>query len=121
MQLSQAIKDYTAGRSNLGEFRLALAGKITIDGKLERLIRQHEAGDSVSFATLGSLIFRQIEGSCDNYNRVDKISLNNAKQVGLDQPIGSFTESSKVPRRKKKITDSMQVEEEWRNSTGVYQ
>lgn len=44
--MSKAIKDYTSGRADLGQFRLALAGgKVKIDGKLERLLRQHEAGD----------------------------------------------------------------------------
>ncbi len=37
--LSNAIRDYTAGRANQGDFRLALAGKVPIDGKLERLLR----------------------------------------------------------------------------------
>ena len=44
-ELSDAIKAYTAGQSNLGQFRLALAGKVKIEGQLERLLRQHEAGD----------------------------------------------------------------------------
>ena len=44
-ELSDAIKAYTAGHFNVGQFRLALAGKVNIDAQLERLLRQHEAGD----------------------------------------------------------------------------
>jgi len=61
-QLSDAIKDYTAGRSNLGQFRLALAGKVPVDGQLERVLRKHEAGDSQSYSTFGKLIFRHVDG-----------------------------------------------------------
>ena len=76
MLLSNAIRDYTSGKSNLGDFRLALAGQVPIDGKLERMLRQHEAGDSQSYANFGKIIFRQVDGDCEYYNRVDKISMN---------------------------------------------
>ena len=81
MELSAVIKAYTAGRINVGEFRLAMAGKINIDGKLDRVIRQHEAGDTVSFATLGTMVFRQLDKKCDTYNRVDKVNMNDPAQV----------------------------------------
>jgi len=76
LKINQAIKDYTQGTSNLGQFRLALAGKVAIDGQLERALRQHEAGDTVSYKTFGTLIFRQMNGLNEGYNRVDKISMN---------------------------------------------
>ena len=57
-ELSDAIKAYTAGYFNVGQFRLALAGKVKIDSQLERLLRQHEAGDEQSYAAFGKLIFR---------------------------------------------------------------
>lgn len=77
-KISQAIKDYTLGNCNVGQFRLALAGHVTIDGHLERALRQHEAGDTVSYTTFGTLIYRQMNSLNGNqgYNRVDKISMN---------------------------------------------
>ena len=79
-KISDAIKSYTLGDSNLNQFRLSLAG-VKIDGALERAIRRHEAGETVSYATFGTLIFRQMNGSNEAYNRVDKINMNNPAQV----------------------------------------
>jgi len=126
-KISQAIKLYTQGDSDLGQFRLALAGKVNIDGALERAIRRHEAGDTVSYSTFGTLIFRQMNGMNESYNRVDKISMNDPAQVAPANARRAFItlspgqeNSGGVPKRKKKITDNMQMEAEWRNSTGVY-
>jgi len=33
---------------------------------------------------------------------------------------GKVFYSPDVPKRKKRVTDSMQVNDEWRNATGVY-
>ncbi len=88
-------------------------------------MRKHEAGDSVSYTTFGKLIFRQIDGQCSGYNRVDKISMNDPSQVDPKQAYRTFSapqtdEDKMVPRRKKKVTDGMQMEDELRNCTGVY-
>ena len=78
----------------------------------------------MSYTTFGKLIFRQIDGQCEGYNRVDKISMNDPGQVDPSKAYRTFSSPScteDIPRRKKKVTDGMQVEDEWRNSTGVYQ
>jgi len=87
-----------------------MAGKITIDGKLDRVLRQHEAGDTVSFATLGTLVFRQMDGQSDTYNRVDKISRNDPAQATPENAARAFTSHESIPKRKGKVTDSMQMD-----------
>ena len=124
-KISDAIKSYTLGDSTLNQFRLQLAG-VKIDGALERAIRRHEAGETVSYMTFGTLIFRQMNGSNEAYNRVDKINMNNPAQVAPVNAARPFQQQAQgqengVPKRKKRITDNMQMEDEWRNSTGVYQ
>lgn len=91
-KISQAIKDYTMGNSDVGQFRLALAGHVTIDGHLERALRQHEAGDTVSYTTFGTLIFRQMNNLNGNagYNRVDKISMNDPAQCDPAKAVRQF-------------------------------
>ena len=116
--LSNAIKDYTAGRSNQGEFRLALAGRVPIDGKIERLLRQHEAVDNQSYASFGKLIFRHIDPDCSSYNRVDKIGMNDPSSVSPDKAFRQFSTPQEIPKRKKKVTDKKQIDEEWRNQYG---
>lgn len=112
-KISQAIKDYTQGNTDLGQFRLALAGKVTIDGALERALRRHEAGDTVSYMTFGTLIFRQMNGLNEGYNRVDKISMNDPTQVAPANANRAFlaprqqSDEGQVPRRKKRTTDNM--------------
>ena len=113
-KISQAIKDYTQGTTDLGQFRLALAGKVTIDGALEKALRRHEAGDTVSYSTFGTLIFRQMNGLNEGYNRVDKISMNDPSQVAPANATRAFLvprqqqdEGQAVPRRKKRTTDNM--------------
>lgn len=112
-KISQAIRDYTQGTTDLGQFRLALAGKVTIDGALERALRQHEAGDTVSYSTFGTLIFRQMNGLNEGYNRVDKISMNDPSQVAPANAKRAFLvprqqiDETQVPRRKKRTTDNM--------------
>ena len=61
-----------------------------IDGALERAIRRHEAGETVSYSTFGTLIFRQMNGSNEAYNRVDKINMNDpaqAAQLSVARPL----------------------------------
>ena len=87
---------------------------------LDRLLRQHEAGDTVSYSKLGTLIFRQIDGQSDIFNRVDKISVHNGS-AEVDSTYRAFGAPDEIPRRKKRVTESMQLENELRNATGVYQ
>jgi hypothetical protein len=47
---------------------------------MDKLIRRQEAGDTVNFNDFGKVVFRQINGN-EDYNRVDKINLNNPEIV----------------------------------------
>ena len=104
-ELSDAIKAYTAVHFNVGQFRLALAGKVNIDTQLERLLRQHEAGDEQSYAAFGKLIFRQLDAQCPEYNRVDKISMNEPAICKAENAYQHLSRTANVPRRKSKMTD----------------
>ena len=75
-EVSQAIKDYTVGRTTVSDFKMSLQRRnVNIDEKLERLIQRHEVGDTVSFSQFGSLIFRKLNGQ-ELYANNTKINLN---------------------------------------------
>ena len=117
--MSQAITSYLQGATNQNEFREKLRyTEVPIDDKLEGMIRRQECGDSVSYNTMGTHIFRQLNGT-ETYNRVDKVNMNNVAVVAPEKSGEKFA-STQLGPRKKKQTDALQMEEETRHVTGNY-
>ena len=116
--MSGAIKSYLRGESNQNDFRAKLMeSEVKIDDKIEAMIRKQECGDNVSYHTIGTHVFRQLNGT-ETYNRPDKPNMNNANIVGPEKCGSSYT--SEVPKAKSKASDNLQMEEESRHVTGAY-
>jgi len=69
------------------------------------MIRRQECGDSVSYNTMGTHIFRQLNGT-ETYNRVDKVNMNNVAVVAPEKSGEKFA-STQLGPRKKKQTDAL--------------
>ena len=118
--MSKAIKAYLQGETNQNEFRAKLRyTEVPIDDKLEGMIRRQECGDSVSYNTFGTHIFRQLNGS-EAYNRVDKVNMNNVAIVAPEKSGKAFSDTDELPTRKKKQTDALVIDEQARHVTGNY-
>jgi len=81
------------------------------------MIRKQECGDNVSYHTIGSHVFRQLNGT-ETYNRPDKPNMNNVHIVGPEKCGTAFDDG--IPKAKKKQTDALQMDEEARHVTGQY-
>lgn len=74
------------------------------------MIRRQECGDSVSYNTFGTHIFRQLNGS-EAYNRVDKVNMNNVAIVAPEKSGKAFSDADELAPRKKKQTDALVIDE----------
>ena len=117
-EISKAISDYTTGKTNVDAFRAKLADtEVPIDDRLNTLIRKHEAGDSVSYNTFGTHIYRQMNGT-EVYNRVDKINLNNQNIVTPVKSGPSFGYSQDKPKSRQ--IDNIHKDQQSRHVDHVY-
>jgi hypothetical protein len=68
-----------------------------VDDKIKKLIAKHEVGDNSNFREMSTHVFRQLNGN-DNYNRVDKISLNCPHTIKAGKTIRThgYADSMKV-------------------------
>jgi hypothetical protein len=61
--MAKNIKEYTAGKMDLNNFRATLSEhNVPVDANLDKLIRKHESGDHQTYNEFGKLIFRQLNG-----------------------------------------------------------
>ena len=57
--MGAAVTDYTRGAITVNNFKEKLAAyNVPVDSNLDKLIRKHEAGDSISYSEFGKHIFR---------------------------------------------------------------
>lgn len=104
----------------MGTFRQQLAdSQVQIDDQLDKMLRKHEAGDSLTYGQLGTTIFRRVNGT-GNLNRIDKISTVETWAGAEDVAQPSFSNFAHLTKRKGKFLDSLQKDEELRNASGVY-
>mmetsp|Transcript_5577 Transcript_5577/g.3949 ORF Transcript_5577/g.3949 Transcript_5577/m.3949 type:complete len:123 (+) Transcript_5577:317-685(+) len=104
--MSKAIKDYSAGKMNVNDFKSALAqNEVQIDNKLDTLIRRHESGDTIKYNEFGKQIYSRMNGS-EIYNRVDKINMNDHKIVGAEKTGTSFGFNNEIETKKKRALDT---------------
>eukprot|EP00352_Strombidinopsis_acuminata_P005166 CAMPEP_0176367476 /NCGR_PEP_ID=MMETSP0126-20121128/21911_1 /TAXON_ID=141414 ORGANISM="Strombidinopsis acuminatum, Strain SPMC142" /NCGR_SAMPLE_ID=MMETSP0126 /ASSEMBLY_ACC=CAM_ASM_000229 /LENGTH=106 /DNA_ID=CAMNT_0017725321 /DNA_START=371 /DNA_END=691 /DNA_ORIENTATION=- len=104
--MSQAIRDYSGGKTNVNQFKSALSdNEIPIDNKLDTLIRRHESGDTIKYNEFGKHIYPQLNGA-EVYNRVDKINMNNPKIVGAEKTGKAFGFNNEIDTKKKRALDN---------------
>lgn len=61
--MTKVITDYTKGSINANSFKASLMQyNVPIDTKMDKLIRQHEAGDFQTFNEFGKHVFRKLNG-----------------------------------------------------------
>jgi hypothetical protein len=70
---------------------------VPVDDKIKKIIAKHEVGDNCSFREMSTHVFRQLNGN-DNYNRVDKISLNCEQTIKASKMLRShgYADSLKI-------------------------
>lgn len=84
-EMSTVIKDYTAGKTNVNQFRSELRNRnITCDAEMDKLIRRQEAGDFVNQSEFGKKIYRELNGT-ELYNRPEKVNMNDTKVVSPEK------------------------------------